>query len=116
MNSLGLQPNGNGGFDVIEAELPKTMDLEVSPSIELNGKTYDVMHLQEPTHFQVETAELEIGQFASYNAYRKYKAKLVSLVSGWPIEVVKRMQISQMEDAFNFLAPFIKGGPQTGAI
>ncbi len=115
MNALGLQPNGNSRFDVMDGEEPKLSTWRSTRRSRSTKTTYDTMRLQEPTHFQVENAELEIQGFASYNAFRKYKAKLVSNVSGVPIEAVKRMRISEVEEAFDFLARFTERGPETGA-
>lgn len=112
-SAVDLTPNGDGF--ALEDELPKTLEFTLDPPLVLNEKTYDTMSLQEPTAFQVESAEMEIGNQASFSAMRRYQIKLVANVSGWPVEVVRRMPISQMLRGFNYLRDFIAAGQETGA-
>jgi hypothetical protein len=90
-------------------------DIEIDPPIEVNGKTYDVLHLEEPTAQMIERAEQELSGAMSVHALRKYQISLVSLGSKTPRAVVERMRISQVKEAADFLSSFIGGGPAIGA-
>ena len=77
----------------------------------LNEKTYDTMHLHEPNGFQQVNAEKELATGMNVYTLRKYQIMLVALVSGWPQVAVERMPIRQIQEAFDFLAPFITSWP-----
>lgn len=113
MQSLDLHSNG---FDVTiaPAEPPRTLDIAIDPPIVINDKTYDILHLQEPTAFQVEDAEKEMASGMTVYTLRKYQIKLVANVSGIPAPIVQRIPISKVIEAFNFLQPFTSSGPPTG--
>ena len=113
MQSSDLQPNGNGF--AIEPERSQTLDLTIDPPIVLNEKTYEHMHLHEPNGFQQVNAEKELATGMNVYTLRNYQIMLVALVSGWPRVAVERMPIRQIQEAFDFLAPFTQVGPATGA-
>lgn len=94
-------------------ELPRTLDIELDPPIDFNGKTYTTLHLEEPTAQMVERAEAELLQM-NVHTLRKHQIALVSQGSQTPRAVIERMRISQVREAADFLSSFIGGGPQTG--
>jgi hypothetical protein len=95
-------------------DAPRTLDMVIDPPIEWNNNTYESLHLEEPTHHQVERAESELAGSVNVHTLRKYQASLVSQCSGLPRQVVDRMRIGQVREAADFLSAFISGGPRTG--
>jgi hypothetical protein len=97
-------------------ELPVFLDIEIDPPIELGGKTYAVLHLREPTGDQLERAELELANGVTYPNLRKYSHALIAQVAGVPAAVVKKMRVTQIREASDFLARYVSGGPPIGGI
>lgn len=93
---------------------PRTLELDLDPPIEANGRSYASLHLEEPTARMVERAEAELAAGVTVHALRKYQIALVSQASGLPRAVVEQMRISQVREAADFLSAFIGGGPATG--
>jgi Phage tail assembly chaperone proteins, E, or 41 or 14 len=116
MSDLALNGNGMDQNAVEMTTEPRTLDIEIEPPIELNGKTYSTLHLAEPTAKMVELAEQELSASMSVHALRKYQIALVAQGSQTPLPVIQRMRISQVREAADFLSAFIGGGPQTGEI
>jgi len=104
--------NGNGA--VSEVEFPRTLDLEIEPPLDVNGKTYSTLHLEEPTARMVERAESELGGNMTVHTLRKYQIALVSHGAAVPRAVIEQMRISQVRQAADFLSSFIGDGPATG--
>ena len=81
-----------------------------------NGKTYDRMHLEEPTAKMVRTAEQELtGDYGPHHQ-RNFQIKLVELASGIPRGAIEQMRISQLLEAYNFLRRWSGHGPAIGQI
>jgi hypothetical protein len=95
-------------------DTPRSLDIELDPPIEFNGKTYSTLHLEEPTGRMIERAESELATTANIHTLRKYQFAIVSLASGVPRGAIEQMRISQIEDAALFLARFTGGGRATG--
>jgi hypothetical protein len=116
-----MQGNGNLALDEFDApaarsEQPLTMDLVIDPPIEgSNGKTYEHLHLEEPTARMVERAEAELAGNFNVHSLRKYQIALVSHATGTPRDVIERMRISQLTKASDFLSTFIGSGRAIGA-
>jgi hypothetical protein len=109
-----LAANGEASAEPDLDDLPRTLDIELDPPVEDNGKTYSTLHLEEPTGLMVERAEAELAGAMSVHALRKYQISLVSHGAGVPRSVVNKMRISQIREAADFLSRFIGGGPPTG--
>jgi hypothetical protein len=103
--------NGSGAS---ESDLPRTLELDIDPPIEWNGKTYATMHLEEPTGHQIERAEAELAVAVNVHTLRKYQFAIISQASGMPRQAVEKMRISQIKEAADFLTSFISAGPETG--
>ena len=95
-------------------DAPRTLDIVIDPPVEWNSKTYESLHLEEPTAHMVERAEVELAGNVNVHALRKYQIALVSQCSGVPRQVVERMRISQVRECADFLSSFISGGPAIG--
>lgn len=92
-----------------------TKDLVIDPPIEWSdGKTYEVLHLQEPTGKQMEMAESELKAETNIYTLRRYQIALISHASKTPKGVIENMRISQIEEASSFLQRFTRGGRETG--
>jgi Phage tail assembly chaperone proteins, E, or 41 or 14 len=115
MNSLQSASGPVDGALPALADFPRTLDLEIDPPIEANGKTYSSLHLEEPTARMVERAEAEMAAGMTVHTLRKYQIALVSQGSGFPRAVIEQMRISQVRTAADFLSRFIADGLQTGA-
>lgn len=104
------------GHDVALGEdaFPRTLDIEIDPPLEVNGKTYSSLRLEEPTARMVERAESELGGTMTVHTLRKYQIALVSQGSGTPRAVIEQMRISQVRQAADFLSSFIGVGLPTG--
>jgi hypothetical protein len=85
---------------------PRELDLEIDPPIEFLKKRFTTLHLEEPTALQMQRAEFEIAEASNMFTLRRYQIKLVAEVAGVPREVVERMRISQVGEAFRFLEPY----------
>lgn len=85
---------------------PREMDIDIDPPIEFLKKQFTTLRLQEPTALQMQRAEFEIAESSNMFTLRRYQIKLVSEVAAVPREVVEKMRISQLEEAFRFLEPF----------
>ena len=109
-----LETRANGEVAEPEGAEPRVLTIEIDPPIEWNNKTYDRLHLEEPTGHMVERAESELAGNMSVHALRKYQIALVSHASGQPRQVIERMRISQIREASDFLSRFIGGGQATG--
>jgi hypothetical protein len=111
-----LNGSGNREMDTTHPLLdnPRVLDIEIDPPVEWNGKTYNVLHLKEPTGRQVERAEGELTANSNFQSLRKYQFALLSLVSGVPRQVIEQMRITQINEGTDFLRPFISGGQETG--
>ncbi|HSR78764.1 MAG TPA: phage tail assembly protein [Xanthobacteraceae bacterium] len=109
-----LETRGNGEIAEPGGDEPRVLDIELDPPIEWNNKTYETLHLEEPTAHMVERAEQELAGNMSVHALRKYQIALVSHASGQPRQVIERMRISQVREAADFLSRFIGGGQATG--
>jgi hypothetical protein len=111
-----MQGNGQGaalaGIEERDASLPPTLDLELDPPIEWQGKTYSTLHLEEPTTRQQRQSEQELQPPVTMLSLRNHQIALVSQVAGVPRNVIEMMRISQMLEAYNFLAPFSASGPR----
>jgi hypothetical protein len=116
-----MQGNGNlSAIDAFDAPVDKsgqqmTMDLVIDPPIEWNNKTYDSLHLEEPTARMVERATQELITYNLHTA-RKYQISLVSQASGVPRQVIDQLRISQLTKASDFLTGFIASGQAIGVI
>jgi hypothetical protein len=95
---------------------PTSLTLVLDPPVEVDKKTFSSLHLVEPTGRQVQLAENEVGTQASFGAIRKYQFSLIARVGRVPVEVIHAMPISQINEAWGFLGPLVKGGPLTGGI
>lgn len=108
-------PSTNGHAEAaIDTGEQRTLDLDLDPPIEFNGKSYAVLHLEEPTGRMIERAEQELSGPVNVHTLRKYQFAIVSLASSAPRGVIEQMRISQIEEAASFLASFTGGGRQTG--
>ena len=85
---------------------PREMDLDIDPPIEYLKKHFTTLHLVEPTALQVQRAEFEIAAGSNMFTLRRYQIKLIAEVAAVPREVVEKMRISQMEEAWRFLEPY----------
>jgi hypothetical protein len=104
--------NGSGNHD---DDLPRFLDIAIDPPIDFsNGKRYEVMHLEEPNGEMIERAEAELAVSVNVHTLRKYQIALVSHASGIPSGAVRRMRISQIKEAADFLTSFTSSGPETG--
>lgn len=112
INGNGLDQGTTAGAS--SAEEIRSMDIELDPPIEFNGKSYATVHLEEPTGKMIEKAEGELGQNPSIQASRRYQFALISLSSGIPRGAIEQMRISQINKASDFLSEFIAGGRRTG--
>lgn len=83
------------------------LDLVLASPIKVGGKTYDRLHLKEPTARMVETAEKAFNGGTTIYALRRYQMSLVSVVAGVPLTVVRAMPIRHLNEATNFLSAFI---------
>ena len=114
-----MQGNGDAAtlarIDPGHVEVPRTLDLELDPPIEYQGKTYTALHFEEPTTKQQRMSEQELAAGVNMLSLRNQQIALVSQCAGVPRQVIDMMRISQMVEAYNFLAPFSGAGPQTGA-
>jgi hypothetical protein len=118
MQSLAAAGNGAAEHDDDTGaadDFPRTLDIEIDPPLDVNGKTYTRLHLEEPTARMVERAEAELGGNMTVHTLRKYQIALVSQGSGVPRAVIEQMRISQVREAADFLSSFIGAGPPTGA-
>jgi hypothetical protein len=113
-----LVANGGGApaRDTDDDEFPRVLDIEIDPPVEFGGKTYTTLHFEEPTGDQIERAEAELAGSMSVLALRKYQHALVALCAGVPAAVVKKMRVSQIREASDFLSRYIGGGPPIGGI
>jgi hypothetical protein len=84
-----------------------TLDLVLDSPIKVGGKTYDRLHLAEPTARMLEIAEREFIGGTTIYALRRYQIALVSVAGGVPRTLVRAMPISRLTEAFNFLNGFI---------
>jgi Phage tail assembly chaperone proteins, E, or 41 or 14 len=116
-----MQGNGNATIarlddtqDARDPSVPLTRDIEIDPPVEWNGKTYTTLHLEEPTTRQQKISEQELAGGVNMVTIRNQQIALVSQVSGVPRAVIEAMRISQMLEAYNFLAPYADAGPKTG--
>jgi hypothetical protein len=114
MNSQLDTRNGHDAGELCEDAFPRTLDIEIDPPLEVNGKTYNSLHLEEPTARMVERAESELGAAMTVHSLRKYQIALVSQGSGAPRAVIEQMRISQVREAADFLSSFIGAGQATG--
>ena len=83
------------------------LDLVLDPPIKVGAKTYDRLHLAEPTARMVEKAEQELGGSLTIHALRLYQITLVAVAAGVPRSVVEAMPVSQVKQAADFLGAFI---------
>jgi hypothetical protein len=95
-------------------EEPRTLDIDLVDPIEVAGRTYTSLHLEEPTAQMVERAESELANNMSVHTLRKFQISLVSQGAKVPRAVVERMKISQVKAAADFLSSFTGSGPPTG--
>ncbi|KPD17267.1 hypothetical protein ADM96_20410 [Burkholderia sp. ST111] len=101
------------GFDWIPPkDAPKVPEKTVvlKKPITLNGdsRTYDSLHLSEPTVEQLDqSAQVEGTAYAC-------NAELISLVSGVPLAVVRKIGKSSYEEATAFLSGFTWAPPPSG--
>jgi hypothetical protein len=95
-------------------EPARTLDIEIDPPVDANGRTWTMLHLEEPTARMIERAEAELAGAVNMHTMRKYQIALVSQCSGAPRAVVEQMRISQVREAADFLSSFIAAGPPTG--
>lgn len=94
-------------FDNAEpAERPREIDIELDPPITVDKKQFTRLHLKEPTALQIQRAEFEIAGGANHHNLRKYQIALVAFVAAVPVEVVQRIRITELGEAWSFLEPF----------
>jgi hypothetical protein len=84
------------------------LDLVLDPPIKVGGKTYDGLHLREPTARMVARAEKELGGgVVTLYTLRRYQIALLSRAAGVPRAVILAMPVRQLIDAMSFLTAFI---------
>lgn len=106
--------NGHAAGELRDDAFPRVLDIDIEPPLEVNGKTYSSLHLEEPTARMVERAEAELAGNMSVHSLRKYQIALVSQGAAVPRAVIEQMRISQVREAADFLSSFIGAGPPTG--
>jgi Phage tail assembly chaperone proteins, E, or 41 or 14 len=115
MNTALDTRNGHAtSGEISEDAFPRTKDIEIDPPLDVNGKTYSTLHLEEPTARMVERAEGELSGTMTVHTLRKYQISLVSNGAGVPRAVIEQMRISQVREAADFLSSFIGAGLPTG--
>ena len=124
MSFFRMSTNGSTGTGYVEDEglaghAPdtddiRTMDLDIDPPIEINGKPYTRLHLEEPTAQMMERAEAELAHGYDAWSLRKYQIWLVSQGGKLPRAVVEKMRVTQVKKAADFLQSFLASGPETG--
>ena len=119
---IGTTTTNGGAYDADAFDAgdddrePRTLTIHLDPPIEVNGRTFTELHLEEPTAQMVERAEAELAGNMSVHALRKYQIAFVSQGSKTPRAVIERMRITQVKEAADFLSSFLgSGGPETGA-
>jgi hypothetical protein len=114
-NGSGYDPDAFAGGEPDDDER-RTLTIHLDPPIEVNGRAYTELHLEEPTAQMVERAEAELAGNMSVHALRKYQIAFVSQGSKTPRAVIEKMRITQVKEAADFLSSFLGGGgPETGA-
>jgi hypothetical protein len=95
------------GMDVMPPPMMgMEFDVEIEPPIEFMKKQFTTLHLVEPTALQMQRANAELSDGQNMFTLLRYRIRLVAEVSATPREVIERMRISQVEEAFRFLEPF----------
>jgi Phage tail assembly chaperone proteins, E, or 41 or 14 len=119
MQSVEVYEHGNGVSPAAKEDsdsFPRTLDIVIDPPIEFGGKTYDSLHLEEPTAKQVRVAEVEfVGDYGPQH-FRNFQVALISQVSNVPRGAIEDMRISQLLEAYAFLRHYSGHGPAIGQI
>ena len=79
----------------------KTWDLTLAEPIEYNGGTYDTMKLREPTMGELSKALADVGPTPAEQ--NKMQITLVTIVTGWPRQVVERCPFTAVVAAGDWL-------------
>lgn len=125
LDRIPIRGTGNGADETrADDGTPRILDLELDPPVEFNGKTYTVLHFEEPLAGNVKRAEQELANGASFAALRAYQFALVARTAqvpdsdamGVPGGVIEKMRISEVDRVFDFLSVFLPGGPGIGGI
>lgn len=93
-------------MDIATSAMFPELDIEIDPPIEYLKKQFTTLHLVEPTALQMQRANQEIAADTNHFTLLRYRIRLVAENTGTPREVIEKMRISQVEEAFRFLEPF----------
>lgn len=107
---------GNGAALEFRAEPAKTKDLEVD--VMFGAQRVTVLHLKEPTAQQQYLAERELSTTDPRTArpaeWRMFMMVLVAGVANVPLDVIKALPVTKLEEAFDFLGTIRGIGQATG--
>lgn len=105
---------GFNGFDATSAgddDSPRLMDIDIAPPITVDGKTYDVVHLQEPTADQWRAAQAAATPGPTYDT--DLNIHLIANVSKVPRQVIGKLPMSQVLKGGFFLRDCVESGLRT---
>ena len=117
--ALDTAGNGHAG-QIPEDAFPKTCSTSnIDPPLANGDQLFTVLHIEEPTFKMIRLAENELlavpGGAQTVQSVRAYHMAALSLVSKIPRQALEDIRISQFDRAIAFLAPYLIGGPATGA-
>jgi hypothetical protein len=92
-------------------ELPPSLLIEFDPPIEWSAGNVDAIELREPTIAEYMKAQKEIRPNATVDQYTAFQITLIAAVSGKPRQVIEKMPVRKVAEAFKYLEGFTNPGP-----
>ena len=93
-------------MDEEDAPFAATLEIAFDPPLVVGGRPYASISLREPRVSEMRASEELIGTVATPANVTDAEMRLVSLVSGYPDEVVEKLSASQHDRAVLFLTGF----------
>ncbi len=94
------------------SDLPPSLVID-GLDIEWNGQKCDAIELREPKMHEMRTAYHELKNDDA-ESMANFQIALVCAVSGKPKQIIERMSVSKMHEAFEYVSGFMNPGPTTG--
>jgi hypothetical protein len=88
-------------------DVEETKTITLKKPVVLNEKTYETLELREPTGDEIDQAQRITASPMACNM------ELIARVSGAPVAVIKKIGVSQINEASAFLNTFMKDAPET---
>jgi hypothetical protein len=101
----------------VDPRSPPERDFTLNPPIEYNKKVFRSIRLREPSGavFELAQREMPVNSEPSTIHTLRFQMTMLAGVARVPREVIERMRLSEILEAFQFVLPLFQSSLETGA-